>query len=107
MKVFFLMICLLNSSLIYAESGWTSHGKVVQLQADSDFRFRVSIDVKDNPSRCRSEQAFFATYLSNGADQIYTGLLEALIHNLQVKVFVSGICGLKGDAEISAVSLKR
>jgi hypothetical protein len=107
MKVFFLLICLFSSSLSHAESGWTSYGKVVQLQADSDFRFRVSIDVNDNPSRCRSEQDFFATYVSSGANQIYAGLLEALIHNLQVKVFVSGICGLKGDAEISAISLKR
>lgn len=107
MKFFILIISILISSLVHAESGWTSHGKVIELHADSDFRFRVSIDVKDNPSRCRSEQEFFATYLSNGANQIYTGLLEALIHNLQVKVFVSGICGLKGDAEISAISLKR
>lgn len=107
MKSFITILCLLTSSLTYAESGWTSHGKVIQLQADSDFRFRVMIDVEDNPSRCRSKQAFFTTYVSSGANQIYTGLLEALIHNLDVKVFVSGICGLKGRAEISAISLKR
>lgn len=106
-KAILLLICLLSCSLVQAESGWTSYGKVIELQPDSDFRFRVVINVKDNPSRCRKDQEFFATYVSSGANQIYTGLLEALIHNLQVKVFVSGVCGLKGRSEISAISLKR
>ena len=91
----------------HAESGWTSYGKVIELQPDSDFRFRVKINVEDNPSRCKTDQWFFATYVSSGADQIYAGLLEALVHNLQVRIFVSGVCGLKGFSEISAIGLKR
>lgn len=107
MKILFILFGLLTSSVLYADSGWTSYGKIIELQADSDFRFRVIIDVKENPGRCREDQEFFASYASNGADQIYTGLLEALIHNLQVKVFVSGVCGLKGYSEISSINLKR
>jgi len=107
MKRILLLTLLLSCSLAHAESGWTRYGKVIELQPDSDFRFRILMDVKDNPSRCRKDQEFFATYVSSGANQIYTGLLEALIHDLQVKVFVSGICGLKGYSEISAISLKR
>lgn len=91
---------------VHAESGWTNYGKVIELLPDSNFRYRVKIKVSENPSGCRSDDWFYQDYLSNGSDQMYSTLLEALIHNLKVKVYVNGKCGLKGNSEISAVSIR-
>ena len=103
---FLLLMALLFSASVNAESGWTSSGKIIELIPDSDFRYRVQINVKDNPSGCRSDNWFYQDYLSNGSDQMFSALLEALIHNLKVKVYVNGKCGLKGYSEISAVGIK-
>lgn len=104
-----LIFILLSTLLTVAEaaSGWTSYGKVIELQPDSDFRFRVLLDVKENPSRCRKPQWFFATYQASGADQIYDSLRDALVYDLHVKAFVSGVCDLKGFSEISAINVTR
>lgn len=100
------IIALMVSLSVHAESGWTSYGKVLELTPDSDFRYRVKIKVSENPSGCRSDHWFFQDYLSNGSDQMYATLLEALVHNYKVRVYVNGKCGLKGNSEISALNIK-
>ena len=106
MKYVVLIVIILSTMSAYAESGWTSYGKVIELLPDSDFRYRVKINVSKNPSGCRNDDWFYQDYLSNGSDQMYSTLLEALIHNLKVKVYVNGKCGLKGNSEISAVNIR-
>lgn len=105
MKVVYLLLLLSLSIGVHADSGWTSYGKVLELLPDSDFRYRVKINVSDNPSGCRSELWFYQDYLSNGSDQMYATLLEALTHNLKVRVHVNGKCGFKGNSEISAINV--
>ena len=106
MKNLCLGALLLFSATLQAESGWTNYGKVIELIPDSDFRYRVKINVVENPSGCRNDSWFYQDYLSNGSQQMFSALLEALIHNLKVKVYVNGKCGFKGYSEISAVSIK-
>jgi hypothetical protein len=101
----FIFIILLVPSLLLADSGWTSTGKVVEIIADSDIRFRVKLSVENNPSQCKSSKWFYRDYLSSGSQQMYSTLLEALTNNMRVKVYVNGKCGLKGYSEISAVSI--
>ena len=107
MKVgLFAIIFLFLSMPAYAESGWTTYGRVLELLPDSDFRYRVKIKVSENPSGCRNDHWFYQDYLSNGSDQMYATLLEALVHNLKVRVHVNGKCGFKGNSEISAINVK-
>ena len=106
MKHVLLVLLVTYSVALHAESGWTSYGKVLELLPDSDFRYRVKVSVADNPSGCRSDQWFYQDYLSSGSRQMYATLLEAMIHGLKARVYVNGKCGLKGNAEISAVNVK-
>ncbi len=105
MRSLFLLI-LVYSMSAHAESGWTDFGKVIEMIPDSDFRYRVNINVKENPSGCRINDWFYQDYLSNGSDQMYTAILEALINERAIKVYVSGKCGIKGYSEITAVSIR-
>lgn len=101
----FIFILLFIPSLLLADSGWTSKGKVVEIIADSDIRFRVRLNVENNPSQCKESKWFYRDYLSSGSQQMYTTLLEALTNNMRVKVYVNGKCGFKGYSELSAVSI--
>ena len=101
----FVFIGLLIPSLLLADSGWTSAGKVVEIIADSDVRFRVKIIVEKNPSQCKESKWFYRDYLSSGSQQMFATLLEALTENMKVKVYVNGKCGFKGYSELSAVSI--
>lgn len=101
----FIFILFLIPSLLLADSGWTSKGKVLEIIADSDIRFRVKLNVEKNPSQCRQSKWFYRDYLSSGSHEMYITLLEALTNNMKVKVHVNGRCGFKGYSELSAVSI--
>ena len=106
-SVWLLIIVCCTSSVTQADSGWTDYAFITELSPNSQFRYIATIPVSSNPSGCRRDHAFYQDYLSSGSNQMYTTLLEALIHGLEVKLFVNGKCDLKGHSEISAVSIRK
>jgi hypothetical protein len=89
-----------------AESGWTDYALVTELTPTIHQRYEVTIAVQQNPSGCRQKQVFFQDYSARGSEQMYLALLEAVGSGKRVRVFVTGICGVDGYSQISAVGIR-
>lgn len=91
----------------YADAGWTEAAPVIEVNptAKHFYQFRL-LDI-ESPADCKQKNGFYQDYKDRGADQIYQALLEAISANLNVKVFVTGGCNLKGFAEVSSVIITR
>ena len=90
-----------------AESGWTDYVNVTELVPTSRHYYEFKLPVTENPSGCKNNNLFYQDYTSNGADAMFTTLLEALKSRLNVRVYVTGRCNLSGYSEISSVSIVR
>lgn len=88
-------------------AGWTEPASVVALEAGDLARFIVKLDVEKNASGCRDPNGFYGDYGRNGSELMYQTLLEALLHERRVKVYVTGVCDLNGYSGISAVRIQR
>lgn len=97
--------CFSFSPIATAKSGWTDYVGVAELLPTSRHYYEVRLPVRKNPSSCREEKWFYINYDSPGADQMFEVLLEGVKSDLQVRVYVTGICNLKGYSEISAISV--
>jgi hypothetical protein len=100
-----LGLLLLTPVSAYAASGWTDYVPVEELIPTGQLRYLVILKVSKNPSGCKSKDTFYQDYDSFGAQQMYDALLQAVASNKNVRVYVTGKCGLNGYAEISSVGI--
>ena len=89
------------------EAGWTDPAPVAELRPTNQGRFLVRIPVKKNPSECRRQDWFYRDQTGTGSRHIYDLLLAAAVRDLPVRVHVTGVCDLDGNAAINAASLAR
>jgi len=100
--LFAVMTCM--APLARAEAGWTSQARVIELIPLGRLYYEVRLDVEDNPSGCREEDGFYVNYLAAGSDKMFDLFVDNIRNSLRLRVYVTGVCNLKGYAEISAVS---
>lgn len=86
-------------------SGWSDYTSVAELTPTSHHRYRVRLNLSDNPGGCRSKDTFYQDYAASGAEFMFRTLLEALVNGKRVRVFATGRCELNGYGEISSVSI--
>ena len=98
---------ILFSHLAYAGAGWTDFVKVAELVPGSRHYYEVRLEVRENPSGCKEKAWFYQNYESRGADKMFSVLLEGIKEEMQLRVYVTGVCNINGYSEISAVSVIR
>ena len=96
------MLCL--GSATANAAGWTGQGRIATLEVNEFGRILFRLDVGTNPAGCR-ETAWFYRENSGGSERMLDMLLAAVQAGRPVSVYVTGLCHLKGYAEISAVAL--
>lgn len=101
--IFGLVLCAETSA--YAASGWTDYAQVEELIPTGHMRYLVQLKVRENPSGCKNKETFYQDYDAFGAEQMFNTLLEAVASVKNVRVYVTGKCGLDGYAEISSVGI--
>jgi hypothetical protein len=89
----------------WAGAGWTSYGRVLELQPTTAGRFLVRLDLRSNPSGCRDESWFYRDYTGSGVELMFHALLGAATSNLAARVYVTGRCDLHGYSEISSAGI--
>ena len=90
-----------------AGSGWTDYVGVEEIIPTARHYYEFRLPVTENPSGCKTDEWFYQDYSSNGAEEMFATLLEALRSRLNVRVYVTGKCNLSGYSEISSVSIVR
>ncbi len=96
---------MLTGTNAWGAAGWTSYGRVVELNPTTFGRFLVKIDASSNPSGCRNKQWFYRNYTGTGADHMFRALLGAVTNGKNVRVYVTGGCDVDGYSEISSASI--
>jgi hypothetical protein len=99
--------CLCTAGVAGADSGWTDHATVTEVQPTGLHYYLVRLPVKNNPSGCKDKEWFFQDYGGSGSKEMYATLLESLKSGLRVRVYVTGRCNLDGYSEISSLSATR
>lgn len=102
-----LALISLLSTHAWADAGWTGAGNVYSLNPTGFGKFVVNIHTTENPTPCKNTRGFYRDYGQVGSDMMYYTLLEALKHNKQVKVYITGGCDLDRNSEISSVIILR
>ena len=101
-----LGICaLMLSSVAHSGRGWTEYVTVIELIPTGRHYYEVQLSEKRNPSGCSEKGWYYLDYGAAGADKMFDLFVDNIKSNLRLKVYVTGICNLKGYAEISAVSV--
>ena len=95
------------SHFAYAGSGWTDYVKVAELIPTDRHYYEVRLQVRKNPSGCREKNWFYQNYESRGANEMFRLLLEGLKQEIQLRVYVTGVCNINGYSEFSSVSAVR
>ena len=99
-------ICtLMLSSAARAEAGWTGEVTVVELIPTGRLYYELRLTEGKNPSGCREEDWFYINYDARGSDKMFDLFVDSINSDLRLRVYVTGICNLKGYAEISSVSV--
>lgn len=101
------ILILFLSGNTYADAGWTEAAPVIEVNPTAKHFYQFRLFEIESPADCKQKNGFYQDYKDRGADQIYQALLEAISANLNVKVFVTGGCNLKGFAEVSSVIITR
>ena len=96
---------LMLSSTARAEAGWTDEVKIIELISTSRHYFELHLAGNKNPSGCREEGWFYINYDARGADKMFDLFVDSIKTELQLRVYVTGVCNLRGFAEISSVSV--
>lgn len=107
LSLFIATSLILFSHLAYAGAGWTDFVKVAELVPTSRHYYEVRLEVRENPSGCREKAWFYQNYESRGSDEMFRTLLEGIKEEIQLRVYVTGVCNINGYSEISAVSVIR
>lgn len=88
-----------------AEAGWTDYAAIAELVPTSRHYYELHLQVKQNPSGCRSSAWFYQDYSQTASDKMFNTLLEALQSGKRVRVYVTGQCNVNGYANFSAVGV--
>ena len=86
-------------------AGWTVPVAVAALEANQQGRFMLRLNLEKSASGCRNADGFYADYGRAGSELMYRTALDALLHERRVQVYVTGVCDLDGDSEISSVRI--
>lgn len=95
---------LTAASTARADAGWTDYGRVLELVPTTRHYYEFQLAVKNNQSGCRDDNWFYLDYDQTGSDKMFDLLLESVKNTLRLRVYVTGVCNLRGYSEISAVS---
>jgi len=95
----------LASPVTRASADWTDYVKVIELIPTGRHYYEVQLDIKKNPSGCREKDWFYINYDALGADKMFDLFVDNIKSGLRLRVYVTGICNLKGYSEISAVGV--
>ena len=93
------------SSAARAEAGWTDEVSLVELIPTGRHYYELQLTGKRNPSGCREKNSFYINYDARGADKMFDLLFDSIKTEMRLRVYVTGVCNLKGYAEISSVSV--
>jgi len=94
---------LAAASAARADAGWTEYARVIELVPTTRHYYEVQLAVKRNQSGCRDDNWFYLNYDLPGSDKMFDLFLESVKNSLRLRVYVTGVCNLKGYSEISAV----
>ena len=98
-------ILLFTPLVVSASSGWTDYAVITELIPSSHHRYSVTLATAKNPSGCKNKQRYYQDYDASGSNQMFDTLLQATATGNQVRVYVTGKCGLNGYSEISSVGI--
>ena len=87
-----------------AAAGWTDYVKVIELIPTGRHYYEVKLDIEKNPSGCRKKDWFYLDYEARGANKIFDLFVDNIKSELRLRVYVTGVCNLKGYSEISEAS---
>lgn len=104
LRVALALLLWMMALQVTAGAGWTDTARIGEIQSDDFGRLLLRLELGSNPSGCR-EAAWFIREAGPATAQILDVLLAAVRAGRPVRVYVSGICHLKGYADFSAVSL--
>jgi hypothetical protein len=94
---------LAAASAVRADAGWTDYARVIELVPTTRHYYEVQLAVKSNQSGCRDNDWFYLNYDLPGSDKMFDLFVEGLKNSVRLRVYVTGVCNLKGYSEISAV----
>ena len=86
-------------------AGWTMPVAIAALEANQQGRFMLRLNLEKSASGCRNADGFYADYGRAGSELMYRTALDALLHERRVQVYVTGVCDLDGNSEISSVRI--
>jgi hypothetical protein len=101
----YLAVLLGIPGITFAASGWTEYAAITELTPTIHGRFLVKLGTAENPSGCKDKQTFYQDYGIPGSEQMFRTLLEAVVSEKKVRLYVTGGCELNGYSEISSVSI--
>ena len=87
----------------HADAGWTDYVRVIELVPSTRHYYEIRLAVKSNQSGCRDDEWFYLNYGVPGSDKMFDLFVDGLKDSLRLRVYVTGVCNLKGYSEISAV----
>ena len=107
LSLFIAINSIFFSHFAYARAGWTDFVKVAELVPTGRHYYEVRLQVRENPSGCKEKAWFYQNYESRGADEMFRILLEGIKEDIQLRVYVTGVCNINGYTEFSSVSVIR
>jgi hypothetical protein len=103
---FFAVAVLITSLPVFGGvAGWSDYASVIELTPTDQQRYQFRIRLKENPGGCKNIDTFYQDYDQPGSDKVFNVLLQAVISDKKVRVYMTGRCELKGYSEISAVTI--
>jgi hypothetical protein len=107
MTRYFLIVFALATLLpvhARAGAGWTDHVEVIELIPTGLFYYEIHLLGGDHSSGCREKDWYYLIYDTPGANKMFYLFVDSMQSKLRLKVYVNGLCNLKGYSEVSAVS---
>jgi len=107
MRILLLLVwvnLLAAAPAVRADAGWTGYVRVIELIPTTRHYYEIRLAAKRNQSGCRNDEWFYLNYGVPGSDKMFDLFVDSLKNSLRLRVYVTGVCNLKGYSEISAVA---